>query len=104
MHILQLKGLFNCVVKFYQLLIWKRFWVYHRKLITREEKYIVAAFNKQQVVFHVHNVTQIHRISWDQIEKPSDIYNAESSQVIGVIKREGEMLLLLDFEKIICRY
>jgi len=66
-----------------------------------EDKYIVAAFNKQQVVFHVHNVTQIHRISWDQIEKPSDIYTADSSQVIGVIKREGEMLLLLDFEKII---
>ncbi|MBE1554617.1 chemotaxis protein [Sporosarcina limicola] len=66
-----------------------------------EEKYIVAAFNKQQVVFHVHNVTQIHRISWDQIEKPSDIYSSGTSQVIGVVKREGEMLLLLDFEKII---
>lgn len=66
-----------------------------------EEKFIVAAFNQQQVVFRVHNVTQIHRISWDQIEKPSDIYSAESSQVIGVIKRANEMLLLLDFEKII---
>lgn len=66
-----------------------------------DEKFIVAAFNKQQVVFRVHNVTQIHRISWDQIEKPSDIYTADSSQVIGVIKRAGEMLLLLDFEKII---
>lgn len=66
-----------------------------------EEKFIVAAFNQQQVVFRVHNVTQIHRISWDQIEKPSDIYTADSSQVIGVIKRAGEMLLLLDFEKII---
>jgi len=66
-----------------------------------DEKYIVAAFNKTQVVFHVHNVTQIHRISWDQIEKPSDIYSAESSQVIGVIKRGSDMLLLLDFEKII---
>lgn len=66
-----------------------------------EEKFIVAAFNKQQVVFRVHNVTQIHRISWDQIEKPSDLYSAESSQVIGVIKRAEDMLLLLDFEKII---
>ncbi len=64
-------------------------------------KYIVAAFNKQHVVFHVHDVTQIHRISWDQIEKPSDIYTVENSHVIGVIKRANEMLLLLDFEKII---
>lgn len=66
-----------------------------------DEKYIVASFNKQTVVFHVHNVTQIHRISWNQIEKPSGIYAAENSQVIGVIKLDGEMLLLLDFEKII---
>lgn len=64
-------------------------------------KYIVAAFNKQEVVFHVHEVSQIHRVSWDQIEKPSDLYSDGSSQVIGVIKRENDMLLLLDFEKIV---
>ncbi|MBD7983069.1 chemotaxis protein CheV [Sporosarcina sp. Sa2YVA2] len=66
-----------------------------------EGKYIVAAFNKQQVVFHVHEVSQIHRVSWNQIEKPSELYSDESSQVIGVIKREKDMLLLLDFEKIV---
>lgn len=64
-------------------------------------KYIVAEFNQQKVVFHVNNVTQIHRISWDQIEKPSDVYSGKTSQVIGVIKRNEEMLLLLDFERII---
>lgn len=64
-------------------------------------KYIVAAFNKQEVVFHVHEVTQIHRISWNHIEKPSDLYSGDASQVIGVIKRERDMLLLLDFEKIV---
>ncbi|WP_391120598.1 chemotaxis protein [Psychrobacillus sp. L3] len=66
-----------------------------------QEKYIVAEFNKQRVVFHVDNVTQIHRISWDQIEKPSDIYQGSASHVIGVIKRDEEMILLLDFERII---
>lgn len=66
-----------------------------------QEKFIVAEFNKQRVVFHVDNVTQIHRISWDQIEKPSDIYQGGSSHVIGVIKRLEEMILLIDFEKII---
>lgn len=66
-----------------------------------QEKFIVAEFNKQRVVFHVDNVTQIHRISWDQIEKPSDIYQGSSSHVIGVIKRQEEMILLVDFEKII---
>lgn len=65
-----------------------------------QQKYIVAEFNKQRVVFHVDNVTQIHRISWDQIEKPSDMYQGGTSQVIGVIKRNEDMILLLDFEKI----
>ena len=65
-----------------------------------QQKYIVAEFNKQRVVFHVDNVTQIHRISWDQIEKPSDMYQGGTSQVIGVIKQNEEMILLLDFEKI----
>lgn len=65
-----------------------------------QQKYIVAEFNKQRVVFHVDNVTQIHRISWDQIEKPSDMYQGGTSQVIGVIKSQEEMILLLDFERI----
>ncbi|MDI2589609.1 chemotaxis protein [Psychrobacillus sp. NEAU-3TGS] len=66
-----------------------------------QEKYIVTEFNKQRVVFHVDNVTQIHRISWEQIEKPSDIYQGGTSHVIGVIKRGDEMVLLLDYERII---
>jgi len=65
-----------------------------------QQKYIVAEFNKQRVVFHVDNVTQIHRISWNQIEKPSDMYQGGTSQVIGVIKQNEQMILLLDFEKI----
>ena len=67
---------------------------------SEQQKYIVAEFNKQKVVFHVDNVTQIHRISWDEIEKPSDMYQGGASQVIGVIKQNDTMILLLDFEKI----
>jgi two-component system, chemotaxis family, chemotaxis protein CheV len=64
------------------------------------EKFIVAEFNKQKVVFHVHNVTQIHRISWEQIEKPNGMYQGQNTYVIGVIKHHGKMILLLDYEKI----
>ena len=67
----------------------------------QQDKFIVAEFNQQKVVFHVHSVTQIHRISWTQIEKPSDMYQGQESQIIGVIKLNGEMILLLDFEKIV---
>ena len=66
-----------------------------------QDKFIVTEFNQQKVVFHVHSVTQIHRISWDQIEKPSDMYQGAESQIIGVIKLHGEMILLLDFERIV---
>ncbi|HWL12524.1 MAG TPA: chemotaxis protein [Ureibacillus sp.] len=69
-------------------------------VFSAQQKYIVAEFNKQKVVFHVDNVTQIHRISWNEIEKPSDMYQGGSSQVIGVIKQQDAMILLLDFEKI----
>lgn len=65
-----------------------------------QDKYIVAEFNQLRVVFHVDNVTQIHRISWDQIEKPSNMYQGSNSPIIGVIKRGEDMLLLLDFESI----
>ncbi|MFS0782489.1 chemotaxis protein [Bacillus sp. 1P06AnD] len=74
---------------------------YPPSLTPEQDKFIVAEFNKQKVVFHVHNVTQIHRISWKQIEKPSDMYQGLESQIIGVIKLNGEMILLLDFEKIV---
>ncbi|PLR75823.1 chemotaxis protein CheV [Bacillus sp. V3-13] len=66
-----------------------------------QDKFIVAEFNKQKIVFHVHSVTQIHRISWNQIEKPSDMYQGIESQITGVIKLHDEMVLLLDFEKIV---
>lgn len=67
----------------------------------QQDKLIVAEFNKQKIVFHVHSVTMIHRISWNQIEKPSDMYQGADSQIIGVVKLNGEMILLLDFEKIV---
>ncbi|MBS4217934.1 chemotaxis protein CheV [Bacillus sp. FJAT-49711] len=65
------------------------------------EKFIVAEYNLLKVVFHVHHVSQIHRISWNKIEKPSELYDVDSSQVIGVINESENMILLLDFEKII---
>lgn len=66
-----------------------------------KEKYIVSEFNQMKVVFHVHEVNQIHRISKQQVEKPSDMYASERQQVIGIIKKENEMILMLDFESII---
>lgn len=65
------------------------------------DKLIVAEFNQQKVVFHVHGVDKIYRISWNQIEKPSTLYQNTDSQIIGVVRKENGMILLLDFEKIV---
>ncbi|OAS86648.1 MULTISPECIES: chemotaxis protein [Metabacillus] len=65
------------------------------------DKFIITEFNKTKIVFHVHSVTQIHRISWDKIEKPSSIYQGLESQITGVVKIHDEMVLMLDFEKIV---
>lgn len=65
------------------------------------EKFIVTEFNKTKIVFHVHSVTKIHRISWEKIEKPSGMYQGLDSQITGVVKIQDEMVLLLDFEKIV---
>ncbi|TGB05100.1 chemotaxis protein [Halobacillus salinus] len=66
-----------------------------------QDKFILSEFNQTKIVFHVHTVTQIHRISWEQIEKPSKMYQGLETQITGVIKMEEEMMLLLDFEKIV---
>ncbi|MYL70769.1 response regulator [Halobacillus litoralis] len=67
----------------------------------RQDKFILTEFNKTKIVFHVHTVTQIHRISWEQIEKPNKMYQGLETQITGVIKMNEDMLLLLDFEKVV---
>ncbi|MFQ3546087.1 chemotaxis protein [Halobacillus rhizosphaerae] len=66
-----------------------------------QNKFILSEFNQTKIVFHVHTVTRIHRISWEDIEKPDKLYQGLETQITGVIKMNEEMLLLLDFEKIV---
>lgn len=66
-----------------------------------QDKFIIAELNKLKVAFHVHSVSRIHRISWEQIEKPSQLSAGEHAHTIGIVKMAEEMSLLLDFEKIV---
>jgi len=66
-----------------------------------KDKLIIAELNQLKVAFHVHSVSRIHRISWEQIEKPDELSAGQQAYTIGIIKLEGEMSLLLDFEKIV---
>ncbi len=66
-----------------------------------QERFIVAEFNKLKMIFHVHSVTQIHRVSWNLVEKPSEMYQGLESKIVGVVNQEDGMILLLDFESIV---
>lgn len=66
------------------------------------DKYIVTNFNKLNTGFHVHGVVGIHRVSWQDILKPDTTISAEGSGVAtGIIKLDGKLIIILDFEKIV---
>lgn len=65
-----------------------------------EDKFIIGELNQIKVAFRVHHVLRIHRISWEQIEKPSDLSAGSQAYAIGIIKLGAELSVLLDFEKV----
>ena len=69
---------------------------------TDTDMYIVTNFNKLNIAFHVDEVIGIHRVSWEDIIKPDSTINTEDkSAATGVIKLEGKLVVILDFEKIV---
>lgn len=66
-----------------------------------EDKLIISEFNKMKVIFRVDDVSLIRRISWEDIDKPSDLYQVENTQLIGIVKLDEKIILLPDFEKIV---
>lgn len=66
-----------------------------------QDKYVVSEMNNVKVAFHVHAVSRIHRISWEQIEKPSRLSGGLEDLTIGVIKMDEIMILMLDYEKVV---
>ncbi|MGY4689944.1 chemotaxis protein [Salibacterium sp. K-3] len=65
------------------------------------DKFIISELNQMKVAFHVHAVSRIHRISWEQIEKPGELSQGYDANTIGIVKMDGNMSLLLDYEKIV---
>lgn len=64
--------------------------------------FIITNFNQLNVAFHVDEVCGIHRVSWGDIIKPDNTINAEEYGIsTGVIKLEGRLVVILDFEKIV---
>lgn len=63
--------------------------------------FIITNFNKLDVAFHVDSVVGIHRVSWKDIIKPdSTVSSVEEGISTGIIKLDGRLIIILDFEKI----
>ena len=60
---------------------------------------IVTEINNYDIGFLVDSVSRIHRISWKNMEPAPEV--GDQSRVVGIIKMEEKIILLLDFETII---
>ncbi len=68
----------------------------------KNDLYIVTYFNNTNAAFHVHSVVGIHRVSWEEVLKPDATLNGQGKGVAtGIVKLDGRLIVLLDFEKII---
>ncbi len=68
----------------------------------QKDMFIITNFNQLNVAFHVHSVVGIHRVSWADIISPdSTVSSADSGIATGVIKINGQLIIILDFEKIV---
>ena len=64
--------------------------------------FIVTNFNKMTVAFRVQGIEGISRISWKDIQKPDKtIANGDESVATGIAQCEGQLVTILDFEKIV---
>jgi len=66
------------------------------------DMFIITNFNKLDAAFHVENVIGIHRVSWADIVTPDKtISSTEKGIATGIVKINGKLIVILDFERIV---
>lgn len=64
--------------------------------------FIITNFNKMCIAFRVHTVDRISRISWTDISKPDKTVSGGAESVAtGIAQCDGELVTILDFERIV---
>lgn len=67
-----------------------------------KDLFIITNFNRMTVAFRVESIEGISRISWKDIQKPDKtIANGDSGVATGIAQCEGQLVTVLDFEKIV---
>jgi len=72
----------------------------HPRDVGDNDRLIVCEFNGEKSVLRVDQVTEIKRISWEQIDTPSDLARGMQGITNGVVKTGDQMIILLDYERI----
>jgi two-component system chemotaxis response regulator CheV len=72
----------------------------HPREVGDNDRLIVCEFNGEKSVLRVDQVTEIKRISWEQIDTPSDLARGMQGITNGVVKTGDQMIILLDYERI----
>lgn len=72
----------------------------HPRDVGENDRLIVCEFNGEKSVLRVDQVTEIKRISWEQIDTPSDLARGMQGITNGVVKTGDQMIILLDYERI----
>ncbi|PFL21978.1 chemotaxis protein CheV [Bacillus cereus] len=67
-----------------------------------QTKFIISELNQMKVIFRVDEVHRIQRISWEQIDEPASLSMGLEETTSGIVKLDGKIILLLDYEKIVC--
>ncbi len=70
----------------------------------KDEKdiFVITNFNKMCIAFRVHTVDRISRISWTDISKPDKTVSGGAESVAtGIAQCDGELVTILDFERIV---
>ncbi|MBU1003362.1 MAG: chemotaxis protein [Proteobacteria bacterium] len=67
-----------------------------------EPKAVVTWFNEAINAFQVSGVTRIHRLSWEQVEAPTEqMLDMTGESITGVVRIDGRVVFLLDMEKVV---
>ncbi|MFS8351181.1 chemotaxis protein [Bacillus nitratireducens] len=66
-----------------------------------QTKFIISELNQMKVIFRVDEVHRIQRISWEQIDEPASLSMGLEETTSGIVKLDGKIILLLDYEKIV---
>lgn len=67
-----------------------------------KDLFIITNFNKMHIAFRVHTVVGISRISWTDIQKPDNtVSNGPDGVATGIAQCDGQLISILDFEKIV---